>query len=207
MSVPNSRAAVLKAAEHVFAEKGFDGARIDQIARRAGLNKAMIYYFFQSKERLFKAVIENLYSQLGAALHTATRSRHDPVERFFAMVAGYFDFVDKRRTYPRIIQREVIGGGKFWGAIAEHIRPMYKDARQTIEEAIRTGRFRRADPGQLLLSAVGLIVFYFNSAQLFGLVSKTRPLSPKKVALRKREIIELLKRGVLTTRGRSSRRD
>ena len=198
MSAPKSRAAVLKAAERAFAEKGFDGARIADIARKARLNKAMIYYFFKSKKQLCEAVLDDLYADLHGAIRAATKSLSDPVELFFAMVTGYFDFVNQRRTYPQIIQREVTGGGKFLSTIAQHLHPMYRDARRTIEAAIRCGRFRRVDPGQLLLSAVGLIVFYFNSARIFGMVARTNPLSPAKVALRKREIVELLKRGVLT---------
>ena len=202
MSARNTRAAVLKAAEEAFAKKGFDGARIDRIAREAKVNKAMIYYFFKSKEQLFDAVVDDVYSHLERAIGAATKHSTDPVERFFAIVAGYFDFVNQRRSYPQIIQREIIGHGKFLGSIAQHLRPIYEDSKRVIQEAVRFRRFRKVDPGQLLLSAVGLIVFYFNSAQLFGMVAKADPLSPRKVALRKREIIELLKRGVLTVRAK-----
>ena len=198
MSTPNSRVAVLQAAERVFAEKGFDGARMDDIAGEAKVNKAMIYYFFKNKERLFQAVLEDMYSGLQAATRAASSTASDPVERFFAMVSGYFDYVDGRRTYPQIIQREVIGGGKFLGAIAKHLEPMYKAGRAIITEAIEGGFFRKLDAGHLLLTAVAMTAFYFNSAKLFGLISKTAPLSRKKVAARKREIIELLKSGVLT---------
>jgi TetR/AcrR family transcriptional regulator len=198
VSIPNSRVAVLQAAERVFAEKGFDGARMDDIAREAKVNTAMIYYFFKNKERLFQAVLDDMYSGLEAAIRPAPNKVSDPVERFFAMVSGYFDYVDGRRTYPQIIQREVIGGGKFLGAIARHLEPMYKAGRGIITEGIKGGSFRKLDAGDLLLTAVAMTVFYFNSARLFGLVSKTAPLSRKKVAARKREIIELLKSGVLT---------
>jgi len=201
LGVMNSRGAVLKAAERIFALQGFDGARIDQIARDAKVNKALIYYYFRSKERLFLAVLEDLFSGLQARIESAARSSSNAEERFFDMVTAYFDFVDRRRTYPQIIQREVIGEGKFLGAIARHLQPMYKVATRIIQEGIKAGRFRKVDPGQLLLSAVGMIVFYFNSAKLFGMVAKTKALSPAGVALRRREIVELLKRGLLTPQG------
>lgn len=201
MSTSKSREMVLRAAENVFAAKGFDGARMDEIAREARLNKAMIYYFFKSKEKLFEAVLEDMYRGLTETLRNAMHSTDEPEARLLAMVSAYFDFVDRRRTYPLIIQREMIGRGKFLRTIAQHLQPIYKMGKRVIQEGIRAGRFRKADPGQLLLSVVGLIAFFFSSAHLFGKVSGTDPLSPQKVALRKREIIALLAKGVLTKGG------
>jgi AcrR family transcriptional regulator len=61
-----SRDRIIEAAEHVFAEKGFDGARVDEIARRAGVNKALIYYYFKSKDEildfLFHKFIEKVFT-------------------------------------------------------------------------------------------------------------------------------------------------
>ena len=56
----NSKYRILKAARKVFAEKGYDGARVDEIAREAGINKAMLYYYFNSKENILREVIMNI---------------------------------------------------------------------------------------------------------------------------------------------------
>ncbi len=202
MATSKSEKTVLAAAENVFAQKGFDGARMDEIARKAGVNKALIYYYFPSKERLFRAVLDDFFGALQQTIEAVALSAEPPAHRFFRMVTAYFDFVDGRRTYPQIVQRETIGRGRFFKAIAGHIEPMYRLSTQLISECVRRGLFHRADPGHLILSVVGLIVFYFNSARLFGMVARTDALSQEAVALRKREIIELLHRGLLTERGR-----
>src|SRR5579884_1995375 len=58
VKTPETRAIILRSAEHIFAERGLAGARIDAIAAAAGVNKALIYYYFKSKDALFLAVIE-----------------------------------------------------------------------------------------------------------------------------------------------------
>jgi TetR/AcrR family transcriptional regulator len=198
----------LAAAERVFAEKGFDGARMDQIAREAKVNKALIYYYFKGKEKLFLAVLDDLFTALTSAVESGGRMVSSPMEQLLNMISAYFDFVNGRRTYPHIVQREMIGGGRFLDAMAQHLEPIYEMGKAVIERGIQIGQFRRVNPGQLLFSVVAMIAFYFSAAVLFGKVTRTNALSPENVALRKTEILELLQQGLLTNlRSRSTGED
>jgi TetR/AcrR family transcriptional regulator len=170
---------------------------VDQIARQAKVNKALIYYYFRGKKRLFMAVLDDLFSALLAVVESGAKAPGSAEKRLFSMIGAYFDFVNSRRTYPHIVQREMIGGGKFLEAMAQHIRPLHELGKRVIAEGIQEGHFEKVDPGQFLFSVVALIAFYFSAAKLFGLVTKTDALSPARLALRRREILELLRRGIL----------
>src|SRR5258708_2397684 len=81
-----SRAAILKAAVREFAQEGVAGARIDAIARSAKVNKALLYYYFEDKEALYRAVLDQVFGGVRAAIHNALAQELSPRER----LASYF---------------------------------------------------------------------------------------------------------------------
>lgn len=105
---------ILSAAEAVFAEKGFDGARVDEIARIAGVNKAMLYYYFQSKEQLLRALTEKHFKEMSQEkqLFIETLSSDEPAlaER---MSQHMLEMFVKRRSFLRIIAIEALKNNDF----------------------------------------------------------------------------------------------
>ncbi len=102
---PDNRTVILNAAEHIFAERGLAGARIDAIARAAGVNKALIYYYFKSKDALHLAIVERHmkeFSSQALELLASDRSVQDKVLDYVSM---HFDFIAARTDYPRLFQR------------------------------------------------------------------------------------------------------
>src|SRR5579864_3991120 len=85
-----SRAAILKAAAIEFAEHGIAGARTDAIARQAGVNKALLYYYFEDKEKLYGAVLDHAFSGLKSAVFQVLDRDAPPREKIFAYVGAYF---------------------------------------------------------------------------------------------------------------------
>src|SRR6516225_6660906 len=102
-----TRAAILKAALQEFAHEGVAGARTDEIARRAGVNKALLYYYFKDKEGLYAAALEQVFSGLhqrvGAVLE---RTDLPPRDRLVLYVQTHFDYIASAPVYPRLVQRE-----------------------------------------------------------------------------------------------------
>src|SRR5271155_3519407 len=88
-----SRAAILGAAAHEFAEHGIAGARTDAIAREAHVNKALLYYYFQDKETLYGAVLDQAFSGMKANLFSVLDGGLAPREKIMAYVEAYFDFI------------------------------------------------------------------------------------------------------------------
>src|ERR1041385_7410640 len=90
----NSRALrIVAAAREEFARRGFDGARVDQIARRAGVNKQLLFYYFHSKRGLFSAVLSRGAVELEASLADLPASGDRPLDRIRVALGAQFDFL------------------------------------------------------------------------------------------------------------------
>src|SRR5438094_4525530 len=97
-----SRASILQAAVREFAREGVAGARTDAIARSAGVNKALLYYYFKDKEALYQAVLDEVFSGVRAAIQNALSHDLPPRERLAAYVCAHFDYIASNPLYPRI---------------------------------------------------------------------------------------------------------
>src|ERR1700758_3372427 len=95
-----SRAAILQAAVCEFAQEGVAGARTDAIARLAGVNKALLYYYFKDKESLYQAVLDSVFSGLRAAIDEALAPHLPPRIRVLAYVRAHFDYIASNPLYP-----------------------------------------------------------------------------------------------------------
>ena len=122
-----SRAAILDAAEELFAARGFEGASLGEIAAAAGLSRGTPSYFFNSKEELYGAVLDRLFAQRDAA----TRRAFAPLQRWIddpgsgtlrsalaKAVSGYTAFLQERPAFARLIQREDLSGGERLRAVS-----------------------------------------------------------------------------------------
>ncbi len=187
----DTREKILESAQSEFAHHGFDGARVDKIADLAGVNKAMIYYHFQSKENLYRAIIESHVKMIGDFWERAMIEESDPEilirkasEYYYSMPAGTALFVP-------IILREVASGGEtFKSAIAKVMseRNLISKMRQMIDKGIADGKFRNLDSKQAMISFLGMNIFYLIMAPFMNKVweiddvEKFRRERPKEIA-------------------------
>src|SRR5262245_56383771 len=88
-----SRSAILKAAVREFAREGVAGARTDAIARSAGVNKALLYYYFKDKEALYQAVLDEVFSGARSVIQNALSQELPPRQRLAAYVYAHFDYI------------------------------------------------------------------------------------------------------------------
>src|ERR1700739_5114214 len=96
-----SRAAILKAAAHEFAQHGIAGARTDAIAREARVNKALLYYYFKDKETLYGAVLDNAFSGLKDTVLRELDGHKSPRDKIMAYVGAFFVFLASDQISPR----------------------------------------------------------------------------------------------------------
>src|SRR5271169_5650562 len=97
-----TRAAILAAAERVFAESGLAGARTDAITAAAGVNKALLYYYFQSKEQLYEAVVENHLQEFNRTALDMLAAPGSPRAILLRYVNLHFDFISGRHRQARL---------------------------------------------------------------------------------------------------------
>jgi TetR/AcrR family transcriptional regulator len=195
---------ILSASERIFAERGMAGARTDEIARAARVNKALLYYYFSSKEKLHLSVLDALFRQLIVAVEAALSSDSLPRQRLLAYVDAYFDFILRHPNYPRLVQRELMEGGKNLVWIAQqYIGPIQLKVSRILEAGVACGEFRRVDPRQTVMTINAMIVSYFAVAPVLSQVLGRDALAKEAVAARRRAILDFLEYGLLRNPKRS----
>lgn len=188
---------ILAAAEAHFAAEGLAGARTDEIAAEAHANKAMLYYYFGDKQRLHRAVLENLFRQLPSGANAPPNTEQSPRERLHAFVEGYFDFLATHPNYPRLVQREAMEAGRNFGWIVrEYLRPFHRRLARTIREGIVAGQMRRVDADHTVFTILGMTTSYFAAAPILSAIAGRNLLAPRALADRKRALLDFLDHGL-----------
>ena len=124
---PASRETILAAAERTFAEAGLSGARVDRIARRAHVNKALLYYYFRSKEGLYRAVLEEHLREFAREAREVLEAQGDARSKVLGFVSAHFDFLSVRPLFPSLMQRFFMTGGRSLDRLkAKYVLPTYR---------------------------------------------------------------------------------
>ena len=190
---PGTVQRILRAAEENFAECGLAGARIGAIARAAGVNKALLYYYFSSKEGLYRFTLTTLFRQLRAQTSAALDRPGTPRQRLLRYINSYFDFMMAHPNYPRLFERELMSQEpRLAGLVQEHLRPLHRRITSVIRAGIAEGEFRRVNPQHTLFSLVAMTVFYFAAAPVLTQLWHHDPLAPRRVAVRRRAILDFV---------------
>jgi AcrR family transcriptional regulator len=158
---------ILAAAALEFAERGYGGARVDRIARRAKVNKAMLYYHFRSKERLYRALLRRMFGLAAERLQAIAAGPGRPAHKLDLAIAAITAFIQEHTFFPAIMLREVAEGGanldretlKALAAVPRAVTGM-------VEEGIAAGDFRAVDPFFAYFSMLAPIVFYLAGAPI-----------------------------------------
>src|ERR1700746_1067310 len=192
-----SRAAILKAAAHEFAQHGIAGARTDAIARAAHVNKALLYYYFKDKETLYGAVLDDAFSGLKETVLRVLDGNAAPRDKILAYVGAYFDFIASNQLYPRLMQREMMRAREGQSqhidkVIKNYIQPIFARVSAVMQEGIERGEFREVNPVHFVPSMVAMIVFYFSSAPVMQKIVGFNPLTPERIAERRASVLDFI---------------
>lgn len=192
-----SRAAILQAAAQEFAEHGIAGARTDEIAREARVNKALLYYYFKDKETLYGAVLDNAFSGLKDTVFRVLDADLPPRKKMLAYVGAYFDFIASNQLYPRLMQREMMQAREghsqiLDGIVRNYIQPIFARVSEVMRKGVADGEFRPVNPVQFMPSMVAMIVFYFSSAPMMQRVVGFNPLTPQRIAERRAAVLDFV---------------
>ena len=138
---------ILNAAIEVFAEKGFAGARMDEIALHAGINKAMLYYHIGHKEDLYSAVLLDVIGGAWKKISEKIEGGGTSEEKLAAITRGIAQAAKSTRHFPRLILREWAAGGVHLPkAVLEELAGIFQVVRGILEKGAREGSFRKVDP-------------------------------------------------------------
>jgi AcrR family transcriptional regulator len=188
-----TKANILDAALSEFADKGLAGARVDEIARQTATSKHMIYYYFSSKEGLYRAVLEDTYQNFGAMEGAIDFATLDPVSSLTTLVGLSFDFHAANPNYVRIIMGENMNRGGHIRHLTnfEKRREIIKTMSEILERGAANGQFRAGiDPLQLHMTIAGLSFYYVANQFSFGHVFGVDLMAPEMLAKRRASVID-----------------
>ena len=200
-----SRAAILRAAVREFSKEGVAGARIDAIAKRARVNKALLYYYFQDKETLYSAVLDQVFGGLTAAVNAAFALDVPPREKILAYARAHFDYIADHPLYPRIVQGEMMHAGdngsrQLDRIVKQYFRPLADQLSRVLAEGMAAGDFRSVDAMQAIPSIISVIVFYFTNAPAMRSMTGVDPLQAKPVAARRAAVLDFISAALIRPR-------
>ena len=200
-----SRARILEAALREFSENGLSGARTEQIAEAAGVNKALIYYYFHGKEALYVAALEATAKRMVANSLRVLSLDCSAGERLLYSALNHFDRIYSEPVFQRLMQQEMIrltkGEPNVISPLVETLfKPLSDKMRAVIEEGIRLGELVPVDNMQMMYAALGANVFYFLSAPMMSVMNDFKPFERPALELRRKAAVEFLGQALFTDR-------
>jgi len=169
-----SQGEILEAATAEFAEFGLGGARVDRIAERARVNKRLIYYYFGSKEDLFRAVLERAYEGIRGEERKLSMSEVDPIEAIRRLIAFTWNYYLAHPEFLTLLNSENLHRARHLkesADIASMNSPLVQMLAEVLERGHKAGIFRAGvDPVQLYISIAGLAYFYLGNCHTLSAV-------------------------------------
>lgn len=162
-----TKAQLLDAARLEFSEKGLSGARVNDIAARASVNKQMLYYYFGDKEGLYCAVLNHAYEGIRARENELDLAALAPVAAMERFIGFTFDYLTENRYFVALLNDENIHKARHI-LDSEHLQGLHERLQETIGDILtrgeREGVFRpNVDPIDLYISIASLCYFYYSN--------------------------------------------
>jgi TetR/AcrR family transcriptional regulator len=184
-----TRKKLLTAARREFAQNGLAGARVDEIAARAGVNKQLVYHYFGDKDALYLAVLEWVYEELNL-------EGLPPEQAIRKLIEGSFDHLAEHPDFIVLLNDENRGG-------ARHVRgskklealhsPLVSMVSKILTQGVRTGVFRKGvNPVHLYISIAGLSYFFFSNAPTLSSIFGQDFTSPAARRARRKHVTDLV---------------
>jgi AcrR family transcriptional regulator len=194
----SSRANIIAVATEEFAEKGLSGARVDEIAERTSTSKRMIYYYFKSKEGLYRAVLEHCYANVRQIDTSLDLDALPPMEALRELVRVTFDYHSAHPAFVRIVMSENIHQGAHIGHVSSiklRSRTIISLLQRLIDRGVKSGDFRpHLDPVELHMSISALSFYNVSNRHTFGRVFQRDMTSSAAISRRREQVVELIER-------------
>jgi len=168
-NLSESESKILDAAKNVFLRKGMDGARMQEIADEAGINKSLLHYYFRSKEKLFEAVFQSVIQNFFSKINTVIDSNVPFEEKISFFVDTYFKFFKENPYLPNFILNELSKNPNS-DSVEKYLKRNInvKLVMDIFNSETRLMQSKNIDPIQFLVSLLSLCIFPFIAKPIFS---------------------------------------
>jgi len=198
---PDTKARILSAAADLFSTNGFHGTTVDRIVQTAGVNKRMVYHYFGSKEKLYRAALIEVYKHLSLLEVETFQHSEDIEENFRDIVALYFDFLRAHPDFTRLVLWENLNEGRGLESTEPHLtkNPALKLLDRALRRAKRKGVVRPdVNARHLLINLIGLCQVYTSNRYTLSQALNLDLDSPRVLREGKKQAVNLLLYGIMT---------
>lgn len=201
----DTRTRILDAALSEFSAHGLAGARTDRIASLAGVNKALLYYYYESKKNLYAAALEMIAGKIRDRTTAVFLREASAGERVLRTALDHFDRILSQREFQRLLQQEMMrlhrGESDVLPILVKRVfEPVQAMFQSLVREGIASGELVDVDWMQLQLAALGANVLYFLSAPMWRMILPFEPFSPDALSTRRTLLVEFLGQAIFCDR-------
>ncbi len=197
----DTRDRVLQVAQALFAERGYRGTSLRDIAKRIGIKAPSLLHHFPSKQQLYLAVLDKMFESLEDAANAVAWGRESRQERMRQAVGDTIDFIASHPDFVRIMWKEMADeSGVGRQVLKRRLPPLFSTAVNFIFRGQRDGEFRtEVDPLHFMWSLNSITIGYFTTAAMIRRLWNMNLLEPSMIERRKREVIDMVERTLFTT--------
>lgn len=194
----STRDQILDEALRCFAERGYDGTSLNDIAAGVGIRRPSLLHHFPSKDSLYGNVFERLLSDWLERLEESIASPVTGWDKAELVLRSGLALFAETPDYVRIMRREALDGGEHLGMdLSTVLKPLFDAAVVYFEEQMNNGTFRRHDPRHLLITGYGAILTYFSDAPFIDELLEDKAMTEKNINEHCEHVISFFKAALL----------
>jgi AcrR family transcriptional regulator len=183
---------ILDAAEVVFHEKGFDGARMQEIADKASINKGLLHYYFKSKDALFDAIFNMAVKRMSGNINSILQMEISLEEKIDLIIDSYMNLLLRNSSLPRFVITEINKDSDRFikKYLSGEINSVFAKFIDSVQKELEAGTIKAIDPKHLFMNMISMILFPFVGKPLIQVLIGINNKEFHKLMLERREHVK-----------------